>query len=397
MEALNLVLPYSLFQLVVLAICCASSAYWIGTRVSQRGEVLSIIFFAANPLLCRYAVTMWKDVLFAAFILLLVIYLMEIVRTEGECLSGFKGVLSLAGLSLLICLARSNGPYVLFILLGVLALVFRRYKYCIYAVFAGVLIGILIVGPIYNLFGIQKAPFREAIGMPLQQLALTCINDGQLSVEGQYVVGNLWDENDLKESFLSKSVDPVKSFDDEENTFLEDNKKLVLSVWVESMPSNLMSYYQAWRDLTIGYWYPGLTGWVSTSPGYSLGEGEIISSLPTIEHTGILVDTNVGKVFSSTRFVDFIRLFPSPFFPLFNIATMIWFVMTVLIFKLCRGSYDDVIPLLPLLGIWITFILSAPTNCEFRYALAFHLCLPAVATLFFVRLRRPSQGDGTIV
>ena len=69
---------------------------------------------------------------------------------------------------------------------------------------------------------------------------------------------------------------------------------------------------------------------------------------------------------------------------LYSIAFMVWttfFCAFVLALKK-RAKY--IIVLLPLIAIWGTMMIAAPTFCEFRYMFSFHLALPFVVLLMFV-------------
>lgn len=386
---------FSVFQLLLLAFCCACCSYWLLTRINAKWGIIAALFFAFNPLICRYAVSMWKDILFSALVLLLVLFLLEIIRTKEAVLRPTKYLVILAFLTLATCLARSNGlPAILFTLV-ILVFAFRDYKRCMLGIASGMILSIIITGPIYSIFGVQPTPFREAVGLPLQQLALSYINEGDLSEEGSALAERLWDKAELESVYSPKTVDPAKSFEKETDAFLEENRDLFFSAWITSMPQNASYYLSAWRDLTLGYWYAGATSWVSTNPGYSLDAEYSIDEFYNIDHYGLLVNTGIGQQFSSTAVVDFIRLFPSPLFPLYNIATLAWLIVIIIAFKLCEKSYDDIIPLLPVLGIWISILLSAPTNCEFRYVFSFHLGLPLVIALACWRISPSLQLNPT--
>lgn len=86
----------ALIHLVVLAICC--SYFAIKLRELFASEVVFVfawVFFALNPVIAQYSVTIWKDVLFSGLFLVFVIQYAFLIIKGGEFISEKNALLFL--------------------------------------------------------------------------------------------------------------------------------------------------------------------------------------------------------------------------------------------------------------------------------------------------------------
>lgn len=118
---------FSLTQLTIMAAACAYACAWL----RKLGMPLLVVFaalafFTFNPVIARYATTMWKDIPFSITMLFIVLQLFEIALTRGKAIESPKACIKLALLTLLACLLRNNGIYAMAVTAIVLMLVWRR-------------------------------------------------------------------------------------------------------------------------------------------------------------------------------------------------------------------------------------------------------------------------------
>lgn len=378
---------FSIFQIVCLAASCAYCLHWIGETLSTKAADLGLLFFGLNPLISQYAVTMWKDVLFAAAVLFYITVLAKCVRRIKKDSISRLLMAKLIVAGLLVCLLRSNGFLCIFLTALFAMLAFRKgARKLLAGSVISLLVFILAVGPLYGWLGASPAPFRESVGLPLQQLALVDIEGGPISAESRSYLDRLFDRNYLVDNFNPHRVDAVKTFTDSQNSFLEEDKGKLLSVWLDSFAGNESIYFRAWRDLTIGYWYPGTSGWMVVPPGWSLGDYDGLPAKYELKQQGLLVATSFGKVIESGDLIEMLKTFPSPLYPFYNIACMAWYMLLVIALKTSNREKRDLVPLAPLFAIWLCMLVAAPTFCEFRYVFALHLSLPIISSILFFNL-----------
>ncbi|MDR1087800.1 MAG: DUF6020 family protein [Coriobacteriales bacterium] len=119
---------YSLFQCLVRslafgAVCC----YLRRIGVPKLFCLLSLAFFALYPAIATSSMVTFKDHLFSPFYALYVIQIIEIVRTRGAVLKGWKFVLGLVAVSLVLSLLKHPGLYIVVACSLVLLLLYRRF------------------------------------------------------------------------------------------------------------------------------------------------------------------------------------------------------------------------------------------------------------------------------
>ena len=73
-----------------------------------------------------FSFTLWKDVPFAAAVLLYTLYTWDVVESRGEKLQSFKGAAGYVLVSFLMGIFRHNGYYVLILSTVVLLVCFRK-------------------------------------------------------------------------------------------------------------------------------------------------------------------------------------------------------------------------------------------------------------------------------
>lgn len=76
---------FSFVQMVIMAGVLSYSAYWVRKKVKYRAAaVCTLLFYGMNPIAALYAITMWKDGLFSAWIVLLCLFLFDMAADGGE-------------------------------------------------------------------------------------------------------------------------------------------------------------------------------------------------------------------------------------------------------------------------------------------------------------------------
>lgn len=177
---------FTLVQMLLLASACAWSLTWLYRRTDSRVALcLTAAFFMLNPLIARYAVTVWKDVPFAGVMLLFSIVVLEIALSKGKAFKQKKWFLAFIFLLASILLLRSNG-----ILVGVFVAVILAF-FCpfsrreILGASGSVVVGVLLLqNVIFGAVGIAPAHFSESVSLPLQQIARSVVDGGEMTEAG---------------------------------------------------------------------------------------------------------------------------------------------------------------------------------------------------------------------
>ncbi len=360
---------YSIWQMLFMAGIFTYFVSWLIRHGATKVFcILTTIYFAVNPLIARYVITMWKDIPFSGVVLLLILTLYDIAN-EGRVAN--KIWCKLIILSALAAFLRNRVIYLLIIAFIIILCIHKECSKKLTPVFVCLSVAILLIqGPIYNIIGIKASNFSESQGVTLQQVACTVVDDGEITEEQKAFIAQIIPLEDIENAYKPGSVDTLKGYKTFNHNFLNTHKAEFTKLWFELLPHNISSYVKAWLMNTRGYW--GFNVWFEpfaiTWEDEELGIYQVnfIKQWMGIDvayiSNGILV--NMGKVLLVRRF--------------FDLGALGWLVAFYCLRQIIKRHYRQLLPVLPLVMIWITLILTTPVFREVRYMFAFHLTLPFI-------------------
>lgn len=373
---------YSLAQMSLMALTCAWSVVWLYKRGTHRWLLILIVaFYALNPYIAHYAITMWKDIPFSMLILLLVLHLYDLV--DGRPSLPKRKLLIIALLCVGILFFRKNALLAILPTAIWISVLFVGRRLKLFSLFAVVIAFSLVVqGPLFTAIGIKPSPLVEALAIPLQQVGAVVHNNEEITDEQAEVLSAIIPLERLATVYNNTSVDWIK-FDSQfdRKAFAEQGGEFI-KVWLQMAPDHPGSYLRAWGWQTLGYWDVGTENWIITKSTsafftptqnlmYQVTGLEILATDPS----------NLDQRYDAIRHLPVV-------YPLFNIASMVWLTLAVCVILVASKRANLILALVPLLGLWLSMMLSAPTYCEFRYLFAFHLCLPVTLLIPFLNPTR---------
>ena len=371
---------YSLVQCTCMAATVTYTAFWFIQKGAPRWLVIAIFcFYVLNPIVLRYAISMWKDVPFSMTILLYLLTLADVAFSKGKILESKGGLARLIVFTLLVGMLRGNGIYVVVFCTIVLAIVYKkRVRKIVLSVGCFVAaVSIIVTGPLYTALGITPPPFRESTGILIQQVGCTVYNDGVISDEDQQTFENVMSLDYWAADYTPQCSDGLKyggHFNDE---WFNAHKIEFLNAWFNTGLHNIGSYIKAWLVSTQGYWD------ISPSSAKRWVCQDGITMLNDETGTNYLAQIT-GIAWLESDFADNAELRSLPLlYPLFNLASMFWIVAACAALWLCQRKKELLTVVAPLLAVWLTLMIAAPDYCQFRYMFSFHLCLPVVVALLF--------------
>lgn len=249
------VLGYSLLQTAVLSGACACLA----AHLKKWGVPIIVCLatlsgFAFLPLNAMWAVCMTKDTIFAAMFLVTLCYLAELAMFPDSFFSTLKKTNILAVAGFLMCAFRNTGIYI-WIFTGIFFVIFLKgYRIKVLNIFIGlvVLFGIY-TGPFFGMLAVEPGDAREALSVPVQQMARTMVEhrDSMTEEERQmlktYIPGY--------EGYNPRLADPVKfSFVTEA---MQEDVGQFLKLYLSLGRQYPGSYLDAFFAESYGFWYVG--------------------------------------------------------------------------------------------------------------------------------------------
>ncbi len=396
---------YGLAQMLFLAAVFAFGIY----RLKARG--LGRVWLCAVQLVCMFypfhaymSVTMTKDTVFAGFFLLQVISLWEMA--DGKDTGRGRGMRFLFFLSTVgMILFRNNGKYAMTVFLVILALGVacgkgrRRFWGGIFAWAAGAfLTGCVLLTLLFQVTGARQGDKREMLSVPIQQFARTMLyhggvgalpeDDNTMGAEEKALV-NDFILNEGYRGYRPEFADPVKSHT---NTYVARYRaKDFITTYLRLLVRYPGDYVNAFLALNAGYLYPGDVShaWINYSserPGG--GYVQTRWDEETLRGRGIYKDSRWPWLFGAMeRWADENTYLKLPVVKyLFVPGVWLWLYLLLLGWHLIRREYGRCLPLVLVLGYFVTLLLGPAVQMRYIY--------PAMAAFPFLALSGCCVGQG---
>ena len=339
---------YTLFQMLFLAFTYAFVCYYLSKKNVNFKIILVILFsYAILPIYTHYAVTVWKDILFATSFVYIVIFLNEL-RTN-KTIFNYLGLIF--GLFLLFFM-RSNGIYIFLVMLPFLIYYWQKDLKPLIIVGSIFLMFLLIKFPVYNYFNVSSSSISESLAIPTEQMARVITKNGNISLKEEEFLNSIIDVSNIPNIYLSYIVDPVKNTFN--NLILKEKLKDYFKVWKSLLFKNLGTYIEAYLSITLGYWYPGVNYWSTIT----LANPNIIDITASHKLPLAGIIWNIG---------------------LASLITLLSFTLSL---YLKRKNY---LLYVPFLGLWLTMMIASPVYAEFRYVYGLFTSLPIILLLPFLK------------
>lgn len=346
---------YTLFQMCLLAF---SASYFVGTLNSYgiRPAICLIItlFYALVPYHGVFSVTIWKDIPFAAALLLFITSALRTFRKITPC---HLAVLLISGIML--CLFRSNGWYGFLLCFPFLLFSFRKQAKYLYPVLAAILlIAAVIKYPVMNHYQVTQPDTIESLSIPTQQIAAVICNDRYLTEEQLALIENVIDLTYIKELYNPTFADNMKELvraGDQE--YLASHKSEFFKLWLQLGLTYPGDYITAYINQTNGYWYPDSYYLVAEAEGISA------SSLG-VSHTPLIAGPVVVKLKEiAIKLGSILPLYGT----IWSMGVALWIMIFCIGNTFIRKEYRKLILYLPALALLGTVLIATPVATEFRY------------------------------
>ena len=366
---------FSFVQMMIMAGVLSYSAYWVRKKVRYRAVALGILlFYGVNLMVALHSITMWKDILFSGWIVLLCLFLFDMAEDGGGKLEEKKNLFRLGLLFLLISFGRSNGIFVVLLCwIGLLLFYKKIRKKLLFFGGSIILSTVLVQGPGYKLLGIPQAGFAESVGIPLQQICYTVVTDGPLEEKEQEFLENIIPIQTIKENYTPVSADKIKFHPEFDASFLEQNKLGFIKLYLKLLPTHFRAYVQAYLLSTSGFWHSEPVYWFTEE---NISENDM--GIYNVDYFKQYFHFDWKQVVSQR--ISFLR--NGAFV---NIGLMVWFVFFYVVMCLSQKQMWKAFLAVPLISCWITLMMATPVNLQFRYVYCYHLMLPIVGIMFFVK------------
>ena len=377
---------YTIAQMIIMSLSVGYGAASLKEAgIGRMGQYAVILCYVLYPYHTAYAITMWKDIIFSAMVLVMSVTLFRICRRNpdlhtADIKAGDLTLFIISGIG--VCLLRHNGLYafiavcVIMILTGVIREKQSRRsnpdksrEYPISLWIAGVCVIIaafIFNGPVEKAFGIEKVDFAHNIPIPLQQVARVVSHNGEISSEDMEMIERINVSSYLRNHYEPGGADNVMQwvvFGDSE--YLEEHKGDYLALWIRLGIKNPRAYVDAYIDQTKGYY---TTMMPEQKEYYGILPNKM--ELYPQPFIGGKVRMKINEICSKI----------GGMLPVYGILYSPGAAFMISVFGIClliiRRRYHMIIPWLPALLLLFTILIATPLRADLRYAYPLMLCLP---------------------
>ncbi|MCM1038736.1 MAG: DUF6020 family protein [Ruminococcus sp.] len=346
---------YTFFQMCFLAF---SIFYFLrtlqGFRIKDGILIAIALFYALVPYHAVFSVTLWKDIPFAAAVLL---FGCAMLRMSQRITPAVLTVFICSGI--MICLFRSNGWYGFWFCLPFLLFFYRRYAKKVYPALGVILLtAVLVKYPLMNTLGVTQPDLIESLSIPTQQIAAVICNDRELTEDQLALVENVVDLTYIKNLYNPTYADNMKELVRAGNqAYLSAHKGDFLKLWFRLGCSYPADYLAAYIQQTYGYWYP--------DSFYPVADGEGVSATDLgVSHTPLIG----GPVVIKTKEISLKLGNMVPIYSLlWSMGIAFWFLLFCMGNAFVRQERGKLIYYLPGFALYLTVLIATPVATDFRY------------------------------
>lgn len=355
---------YSVFQTLFTAMSFSFAASTMSMmKAPKRIVVMTVLFFVLMPYHVMYAITMWKDVMFGCFVLLLVAFVYRCLKDLGnKILNIVMLILSSIGT----CVFRSNGFFVFVLFALAFVFMWRFGNKKILIVFASsILVSFLMKHAFLAGMDISQPDMVESLSIPIQQISRVVYEGNELTEEESELLGEIMDVDKIQETYLVYRVDPIKALIHQTGDVevLSERKADFLKLYLSMGVKYPMVYARAWIDETRGFWNAGYAYWRWTENVEPNDLGVVRTTQSEALNKGL------SEYLWLSKTVPVVQLFLS-------IGLFVWIDMLMLMIAILRKDRIGALVALPVILIVLSLMIATPVYAEFRYIYAAFCTLP---------------------
>lgn len=371
---------YTVFQMCFLAF---SIYYFLRTleffHIRQEILIGITLFYALVPYHAVFSVTLWKDIPFAAVVLLFSCSILRMLR-ETNCSTLLMFFFSGA----MVCLLRSNGWYGFLFCLPFLLFYYRKSARTMFPAIFGILLTACIVRyPVMNALHVTPPDLVESLSIPTQQIAAVLAHDRAIDEEQRSLLEQVIDTRYVKELYNPTFADNMKELVRAGNPdYLAAHKGEFFRLWLSLGAAYPGDYLKAYINQTYGYWYP--------DSFYPVADGEGISATSLgVSHTPLIGGPLVikGKEIS-LKLGSMLPIYSL----LWSMGIAFWFFLFCVGNAFARKEKAKLICYLPSFALFLTVMIATPVATDFRYvyfmvfSVPFYLMCALISTDYFPEL-----------
>lgn len=381
---------YTLVQMILMALIVAYSINtlrFIGLRL--RWIYLTLLFYTIIPFQWVYVVTMWKDVLFAGFIMLFGASLVRLMFFGVEEVKFYNLILHFIA-CVGTALYRNNGLYAFFLMIpfmcfwGFKALKYRKHLLVTWGLS---FIAIIVIRfPVMSACGVVQADFVESLSIPIQLFCRVLVEDKDLGTEDTQLVDNVIDTTYIHELYAYDFADNMKElFKAGHPDYLQEHIWEYAGLWIRTGLKYPGLYIDEYKNMTYGYWYPDNP---MSEDKYVVAENDGVCDNALGIQRKWLIWGLPANIWLKTREIGIKLADMLPGYGILFCMGSTFFLECIAIgIIISQKKRGIVMPLLLTFFGVCTVLIATPVAADFRYTYFLTMVIPFIITLPAITIR----------
>ena len=369
---------YTIIQTILLASALAYIIKFMKElKTNNYIRILALLIFCFIPVFPFYAVEITKDVPFASLMIFYIIELYKIIKEYADKKLSKKRVVLIIFISLMVCLLRNNGIYVILLSLPFAAISNKLNR-------KNILFATLIVFILYESFiklllpalKISNTGVREMLSVPFQQTARYVKEyDNEVTDEEREIIDKVLKYDTLANRYVPERSDAVKNKYNKDAT--SEDLKNYFKVWFRQFFKHPNVYVEAFLNNYYGYFY--LEGDIEKyTTGFIVNCDDDLTK--TGEFNYSYNDEYKGERNAVKHLLNISKRMPVIYWCT-NIGLNTWILLIMLGYLIYKKKYKFIVFLLPSLVTLLVCCVS-PVNAYFRYELPNIFAMPLIISIF---------------
>lgn len=385
------VLLYSLLQMGIFSLSLGYSCAFAQRRGAPTVTTLSMAaLYALHPIFSVMALSMTKDTLFAAAILVLSLLAWELSESPRTFLQSKRRCTLFIFCALNAALMRNNGLFALALLLPSMVIVASGMrKHALLLAFSCAAACFTVSGALTLVYQPETMPSFQMYSLPAQQLVRACSSEHMSESDRAEVAS--WYTNEAGMVVHPHLADGAKGYLDRPRVQQEGEQFLAL--WKKHLGAHAHEYLEAFLMLNVGSWYPDD---LSHSTIYLDGSWNDKGYLQTQEFDMTQEDIKTFCFLPRIRHIyeQICRRNDYQEYPvislLFGTATSFWILALSGAILLARHQTRYLPMLTGCLGLWLSYLFGPCTLPRYMLPL---FCLAPAALCLVLSLPAPQKTE----
>lgn len=369
----------SFIQLIIISFILSCIINWFAkTFKSKIATIIIIIYYTILPIVANYNTAIIKDSVFNIILLLYVPILYNLIITKGEWIKDKKNSIFTIIMLTITTLIRSNGLYLVILLLALLFIIYKSY----YKKWLLSLIVIILSNVAVSMMpNIDEALFQEKMAIPLQQIAYVISTDGKISDKDLDYLNQVFTIENFKTKYHPYFVDNIKWDNEFNRLYLNDTKIEFLKVWFKVLPYNFEGYVKSYLLTTYGNYAP--SKFINDQSRFLGFSGFNLNNFTDFRemHNKNIWPLSIQKALES---------FYNKTTTYFNSGTCFWILMILVLYIIHKHKYPYLLLTSPLIAVWLILMIASPLSTAFRYMSSYVYLLPV---LYLIILLQNKERD----